>query len=89
MCGRDTCEELVKALLTALSLGAPALAGTIAVTGGVASGQTGNGTMSAAASAAMNQGPLPASDADVAAKPPPTRLPTQRWRACADDPDGT
>ena len=44
------------ALLTALSLGAPALAGTIAVTGGVASGQTGNGTMSAAASAAMNQG---------------------------------
>ncbi len=45
-----------------------ALADAVAVTGGVATGEQGDGTMGAAAAAAMLHGPLPANAADVAAK---------------------
>ena len=44
------------ALLTALSLGAPAFAGTVSITGGVASGQEGDHTLGAAAARAMTEG---------------------------------
>ena len=49
-------------------MGASPLAGAAAVTGDVANGQQGDGTMSGAAATAMTHGALPANVADVAAK---------------------
>ena len=54
--------------IAAFALPAPALADGVAVSGGEATGQGGDGTMSAVARRAMTRGALPASDADVAAK---------------------
>jgi hypothetical protein len=62
---RGTCAA---AFLAILPLGGPAMADTVAVTGGAAVGESGDGTMSAAARQSMMHGALPASAADVAAK---------------------
>lgn len=59
---------VVSSSLAAFVLAAPAFADSIAVTGGQAIGQGGDGSMSAVARRAMTRGALPASDADVAAK---------------------